>query len=34
MIGKLNEVEPGKEYAGVTKYSNEPPVETKANAAN
>ena len=34
MIGKLNAVEPGKEYAGVTKYSNEPPVETKANAAN
>jgi hypothetical protein len=34
MISKLNAVEPGKEYAGVTKYSNEPPVETKANAAN
>jgi hypothetical protein len=33
MLDKLNEVEPGKEYVGITKYSNEP-TEIKANAAN
>jgi hypothetical protein len=33
MLYLLDEVEPGKEYAGVTKYSNEP-TETKVNAPN
>lgn len=33
MFSKLNNVAPGKEYAGVVKYTNEP-TETKANAPN